>query len=236
MPGTKPGIPPSSRSTRQAAQRLSRTQEIHFGNTHLQLNDGVETMSTAESHDTLAHESIRNSPLWQRESILPLLEQLADIRADMLGLESRTESLSRDLAPGRKASARNLLHYVALRRHDIRELQEQLVRRGLSSLGRCESYVMSNVETVLSILSEASHADLDRLSEDRILVDFVAGRDLLQQSTEALLGIKEDDGGRLVCSNARGMTCCSKQWGSHRQTLSQSPAERRRPVGRPSAK
>ena len=39
------------------------------------------------------------------------------------------------------ASARNLAHYVALRRHELRELQLELMPWGLSSLGRCEARV-----------------------------------------------------------------------------------------------
>jgi pyruvate kinase len=41
--------------------------------------------------------------------------------------------------PEETASDLNLAHYIALRRHDIRELQEQLTANGLSSLGRGEA-------------------------------------------------------------------------------------------------
>jgi pyruvate kinase len=39
-------------------------------------------------------------------------------------------------------SAENLAHYLAFRHHDQRDLQRELMRHGLSSLGRLESRVM----------------------------------------------------------------------------------------------
>jgi pyruvate kinase len=44
-----------------------------------------------------------------------------------------------------RESARNLVHYVALRQHDLRDLQGRLADLGLSSLGRSESCVLSSV-------------------------------------------------------------------------------------------
>ena len=42
-------------------------------------------------------------------------------------------------------SARNLVHYMALRRHDLRELQDQLAAVGLSSLGRADIWPVGDV-------------------------------------------------------------------------------------------
>jgi pyruvate kinase len=49
------------------------------------------------------------------------------------------------VAPELRASARNLVHYVALRQEDLRPLQAALARQGLSSLGRAESCVLGSV-------------------------------------------------------------------------------------------
>ena len=49
-------------------------------------------------------------------------------------------------------SARNLAHYLALRRRDLRDLQEALMPWGLSSLGRCESRVLPTLDGVLASL------------------------------------------------------------------------------------
>jgi len=49
-------------------------------------------------------------------------------------------------------SARNLAHYLALRKRDLRSLQEALMPWGLSSLGRCESRVLPTLDGVLASL------------------------------------------------------------------------------------
>jgi pyruvate kinase len=46
------------------------------------------------------------------------------------------------------SGAFNLACYVALRRHDLRDLQERLMPLGLSSLGRCESRVLPTLQAL----------------------------------------------------------------------------------------
>jgi len=50
-------------------------------------------------------------------------------------------------------SARNLADYLALRRQDLSALQSDLSALGLSSLGRCESHVMANLDAVAAALA-----------------------------------------------------------------------------------
>ena len=77
-----------------------------------------------------------------RQSLDALLAELQAIHADLLRLEREFEPRLADYAL-HKNSARNLIHYLALRRRDIRQLQEQLAALGLSSLGRTESHVLA---------------------------------------------------------------------------------------------
>ncbi len=67
----------------------------------------------------------------------------------------------------RRASAENLVHYVALRQHDLRELQEQLAQHGLSSLGRAESAVLAGVlsASLRAHESLALHGDAEAARE-----------------------------------------------------------------------
>jgi pyruvate kinase len=58
----------------------------------------------------------------------------------------------------RSSSLRNLEHYVALRRHDLRVLQEHLAVLGLSSLGGAEPNVLAAVEAT----RRAAHALAER--------------------------------------------------------------------------
>ena len=81
-----------------------------------------------------------------------MIAELTAVRAEMLQRESSMTAQIERLHPAYQASARNLVHYLAFRRHDLRPLQEKLSRLGLSSLGRAEAYVMANVEAVLRAL------------------------------------------------------------------------------------
>jgi pyruvate kinase len=56
--------------------------------------------------------------------------------------------------PEFRESARNLVHYLALRQTDIRELQQDLAILGLSSLGRAERNVMASIRAVQSALKK----------------------------------------------------------------------------------
>lgn len=58
------------------------------------------------------------------------------------------------LPPSRQASARNLLHYLAVRQVDLRPLQLQLAQLGLSSLGSLETHVLAALETVAARLED----------------------------------------------------------------------------------
>jgi pyruvate kinase len=91
------------------------------------------------------------------------------------------------LPPERQASARNLLHYMALRNHDLRALQDRLARLGLSSIGRAEPHVMATLNAVLYNLCLASGRTAP-FSADEIYSAFDAQCDLLEQNTSRLLG------------------------------------------------
>jgi pyruvate kinase len=67
-----------------------------------------------------------------------------DAATDLAGLPGDAEQ-----------SARNLVHYVALRTLDLRSLQAELSELGLSSLGRAEGDVLGAVEAVQAVLGRA---------------------------------------------------------------------------------
>ena len=81
-----------------------------------------------------------------------LIAELWTLRESMLEHEARLEPWLRDIAPAHAASAANLAHYLALRRFDLRRLQERLAWVGVSSLGRAETHVLANLDKVLGIL------------------------------------------------------------------------------------
>ncbi len=82
-----------------------------------------------------------------------MLERLAPLREQLVQVADGWRPWVEGRDADRDASARNLLQYVALRSHDLREEQESLVALGLSSLGRSEGHVQATVDAVLDALS-----------------------------------------------------------------------------------
>jgi pyruvate kinase len=123
--------------------------------------------------------------------ILPSIEALTELRAEMVRAEETQEPLLFRVHPDRKASARNLLHYLALRRHDVRPLQKQLAALGVSSLGRLEPHVLSSVDAVLRMLALWQGADA--CSGPPLGSDFDWGDPVLREQTERLLGPAPSD-------------------------------------------
>jgi pyruvate kinase len=83
-----------------------------------------------------------------------LIEQLDMILDRAEELETRFAEALAQVDPRFYESARNLVHYVAMRHVDFREIQEELGYLGLSSLGRAEKNVMSSIRTVKNALQK----------------------------------------------------------------------------------
>jgi len=128
---------------------------------------------------------------WGPDQLRKLIDPLESIRSEMAGLESILSERWRDIHPSQIPSAANLMHYVALRRHDVRKIQEQLAVLGLSSLGRAESHVLGAIDAVLRILYRMADGDREPLpGRAGSPVRFTEGKALLERHTEALLGPK----------------------------------------------
>ena len=78
-----------------------------------------------------------------------LIHDLEALRDDVVRRAEARANLVDQLPAERRASARNLLRYMALRNHDLRPLQERLARVALSSIGRVESNVLATLDSVL---------------------------------------------------------------------------------------
>jgi pyruvate kinase len=127
------------------------------------------------------------SPPWDRGVCLELIQQLWAVRAAILQSEQRYADAIARVAPHQRHSARNLVHFLALRATDLRELQNRLAWLGVSSLGRAESHVLASVDKVLGILHRLTGQDWqDRSPEEP--VGSVSGPALLVSHTQALLG------------------------------------------------
>ena len=130
--------------------------------------------------------SLPDSP-WNTALCLQLLEQLWALRQTMLDSETRYAKAIAEVGAHQRASARNLIHYLALRATDQRDLQESLGRLGVSSLGRAESAVLANVNKVIGILHQLTGQPWEDHSHEEP-GGIGTGRQLLQSHTELLLG------------------------------------------------
>jgi pyruvate kinase len=112
---------------------------------------------------------------------------LDQLRAECEREEQRAAAALASVHPVHAASARNLVHYLALRRHDLRPLQQALAQHGLSSLGRAESHVLAALDAVraavAALLGESAPAAVVR-----DVVDAAAGARRLEARATALLG------------------------------------------------
>lgn len=84
-----------------------------------------------------------------------LRDRLAALRHDARAAEEAAAETISAVHPVHRDSAANIVHYCALRSHDLRDLQRELTVEGLSSLGRMEAGVMRNLDAVIRILDDA---------------------------------------------------------------------------------
>lgn len=117
-----------------------------------------------------------------------ILHELAAIRKELTADESRSAALLDRVHPNHRASSHNLVHYLALRRRDLRPLQLRLARLGLSSLGRAEAHVLASVDAVLDVLHHLTGRPRQTTAPQTTAVGFGSGERLLAVHTEALFG------------------------------------------------
>jgi pyruvate kinase len=118
-----------------------------------------------------------------------LITDLDEIRSEMLRVEKIFENKINLVHEKHRESARNFLHYLALRQRDIRSLQQKLASYGLSSLGRSESHVLDNLDAVLRVLHLLAGSEVHRLAGEPG-DDISIGRSTLERNTLNLLGHK----------------------------------------------
>jgi pyruvate kinase len=117
-----------------------------------------------------------------------IIARLQPIRLEALKAEQHfSEQLDR-VYSGNLQSARNLVHYVSLRRHDIRGLQEDLGRLALSSLGRLESHVMATLDALLALLYKIAGKKWHGRAIEETFAEFDSGSALLEKHTVESLG------------------------------------------------
>ena len=117
-----------------------------------------------------------------------LIVELGALRDSIVAECAAFETRLGSIHPNYRDSARNLLHYLALRRRDVRPLQLRLAALGLSSLGRAESQVLATLDAVLAALHGLAGRAWRAPTAATSPVDMAAGALLLADHTRALFG------------------------------------------------
>jgi pyruvate kinase len=120
-------------------------------------------------------------------------EKLAMLHCDAISTEKAYRDSLLNIPEDFVDSAKNLLHYKALRKHDIRELQIELGYLGLSSLGRLEAHVLAGLESVMAAIRKMSDETFEQLQYDNTSVNFTKGDALLAHHTALLLGPRPEN-------------------------------------------
>ena len=103
-------------------------------------------------------------------NVTEVSDQLESICERARGFEFRFSAELAQVHPEFRDSARNLVHYLALRHADLRDLQEDLASLGLSSLGSAEQDVLGSIRMVQKALERISrHTDSELGEESRRL-------------------------------------------------------------------
>src|SRR5215510_4800431 len=120
-----------------------------------------------------------------------LLTEVEELREKVTQEQSRLLFGWRDHLRNRYyvPSAANFAAYIGLRRHDVRAIQVNLARHGLSSLGRSERHVLGTLDAVIHTLRRMLNLPCDEYEPARIQRHMTRGSRLLEKHTTRLLGI-----------------------------------------------
>jgi pyruvate kinase len=125
-----------------------------------------------------------------------LLDRVDSLLTTLVAAATEHEAEIGRVHPSHRESARNLVHYLALRRIDLRRLQMDLVELGLSSLGRSEGHVLATVAHVRARLRDMLVAAGETVPPQRDVaanaVTPARAEELLHHNARTLFGPRPD--------------------------------------------
>jgi len=116
-----------------------------------------------------------------------LLEELEALQRELVSAEKAAAKKLKKINAHLMPSAVNLIHYLALRRRDVRPLQKKLAAAGLSSMGRAESHVLDNLHNIVVLLQHALGKPIQKFPSTAIDPSSISFRQL-EENTNALFG------------------------------------------------
>jgi len=119
-----------------------------------------------------------------------LLDALRRLREQLESFEQEQAELLQAVAEPYRASARNLLHFIAFHRHNHPGLQTSLRERGLSTLAGCDPHLLASLSSLIGVVQSLlgqPGAPAPATAAEAPL-SFAAGHALLRRNGEQLLG------------------------------------------------
>ena len=140
---------------------------------------------------------------------IDLTTELTALRDRLLSAEAEHADLISRVRERHRASARNLVHYVALRGTDLRPLQEALSDAGLSSLGRMEAGVLGHVDAVLAAVRALDGEDAPSPDDDALTLlegGWHARHGFVERNRELVEELGDVDGPVVAMAFGPGLT------------------------------
>ncbi|MGZ3744841.1 MAG: pyruvate kinase [Pseudobdellovibrionaceae bacterium] len=153
----------------------------------------------------------------QRE-LLEIARELMFLKDKISSYRRKNAKLTANIHPQFEKSGINLLQYLALRQANLKNLQLRLAQFGLSSLGRCESYVMCNIDQILERVSDSlrvgSHHKkiIFAPKSNAKALTWLDAEKLLHQHSRDLFGPKPSDRHVYIMVTAPFRTEFNKNW------------------------
>lgn len=126
-----------------------------------------------------------------RDILQNIILELDSIVSEAKALENYYNDVLEKVHPKWKQSALNLIHYRALRKRDIRGIQNSLSMLGMSRLAKAEAHILPSIKATIEILNKFLSnvtIDLERIPSKAIK----EGAALLQEHTQDLFGDKSE--------------------------------------------
>ena len=124
----------------------------------------------------------------KKEKFIEIATLLDDVIHAVLQEEKSNGELLDKVAKEYLESARNLIHYRAFRRFDLRSTQKKLRNIGLSRFANAEGHILASLSISRYILQNLAKIDSDNYAKPRLSIK--KGKRLLTKNTKALLGYR----------------------------------------------
>ncbi len=122
------------------------------------------------------------------ERIATLLNDIETIIEALKKAERKKKPLIAQVTDTYRHSARNLIHYKALRKFDLRKIQKELEQLGLSRLARAEGHVLASLLQIRYVLQRLANPNEARHKKPKLSIK--SGKKKLATHTRALLGYR----------------------------------------------